>query len=40
LERLCVELANDLFGHRSLGELNERKPAWPAGFPVDGHDDV
>ncbi len=40
LKRLGVELLDDGFGDRAIGEFHERETAWPAGFPVDRHHNV
>jgi hypothetical protein len=40
LERLRVELLNDLVGDVAVGKLDEREPARPAGFTIHRHDDV
>src|SRR3990170_367684 len=39
-ERLGVEPANGLLGHRPVGELDEGEAARPSGLPIDGHDDL
>jgi hypothetical protein len=40
LEWLRVELPDDLFGDRAVGEFDERESARPSGLTVDGHDNV
>ena len=37
LEGLLVELLDDPFGHFSVDEFHERKPARTAGFTIHGH---
>ena len=39
-ERLGVEPANGLLGHRPVGELDEGEAARPSSLPIDGHDDL
>jgi hypothetical protein len=40
LEWLCVEFLDDRLRDGAFDELDERKPAGPAGLAIDRHDDV
>jgi hypothetical protein len=40
LKRLRIELADDFLRFFTVHELDERKPAWTAGFAIDWHGDV
>src|SRR5690606_15578330 len=39
-ERLLVEPTNSFFRHRAVRVINERETARPAGFPINGKDDL